>query len=174
MMRLGRLAFFLAAFAGLQGLYGAARGTWIERLVIDGATVRTAAWLIGTIDPSVGVEPVGPRLRAPGGGLNVLGGCEGVEVAFLMAAAMLAAPQSLRARLGGVLAGTAVVFALNQARVVALFYAVRSDKALFDALHGIVAPMVLVIAAAVFFVLWLRSHARAGGAGRPASPARGA
>ena len=156
---LWRLVFFLAAFAALQGLYETAKGTWVERLIIDYATVQTAAWLIDTLDPSVGVEPVGPRLRAPGGGLNILNGCEGTEAAFLMIAAMLVAPLSLRARLGGLLAGTLVVFVLNQARVVALFYAFRSDKAVFDMLHGIVAPLLLIVAAAAFFVVWLNRYA---------------
>lgn len=156
---LWRLVFFLAVFAILQGLYGAAKGTWVERMVIDHATVQTAAWFIDAVDPAVRVEPVGPRLRAPGGGINILNGCEGTEVFFLMIAAMLVAPQSLRARLTGLLAGTAVVFLLNQARVVALFYAFRSDKALFDMLHGIVAPMLLIIAAAAFFVIWLNRYA---------------
>lgn len=155
---LWRLALFLVLFASLQGLYGAAKDTWLERLVIDRVTVQTAAWLIDAVDPSVGVEPVGPRLRAPGGGINVLGGCEGTEVVFLMIAAMLVAPLSWRARLIGLLAGTAFVFVLNQARVIALFYAFRADKALFDMLHGIVAPLLLIIAAASFFVVWLQHH----------------
>lgn len=154
-----RLAFFLAVFILLQGLYGAAKGTWVERLVIDRATVQTAAWLIDKVDPSVEVAPVGPRLSAPGGGINILNGCEGTEVAFLMVAAMLVAPLSLRARLCGLLVGTLVVFVLNQARVVALFYAFRSDKALFDMLHGIVAPLLLIIATAAFFVIWLDRYA---------------
>lgn len=156
---LWRLVFFLAAFASLQGLYEAAKGSWVERLVIDHATVQTAAWLIDTVDPAVGVTPAGPRLRAPGGGINILNGCEGTEAAFLMIAAMLVAPLSLRARLGGLLAGTLVVFVLNQARVVALFYAFRSDKAVFDMLHGVVAPLLLIVAAAAFFVIWLNRYA---------------
>jgi exosortase/archaeosortase family protein len=156
---LWRLVFFLAVFATLQGLYEAAKGSWVERLVIDHATVQTAAWLIDTVDPSVGVTPAGPRLRAPGGGINILNGCEGTEAVFLMIAAMLVAPLPLRARLGGLLAGTLVVFVLNQARVVALFYAFRSDKAVFDMLHGIVGPLLLIITAAAFFVIWLNRYA---------------
>lgn len=168
---LWRLVFFLAVFATLQGLYEAAKGGWVERLVIDHATVQTAAWLIDTVDPSVGVESAGPRLRAPGGGINVLNGCEGTEAVFLMVAAMLVAPLSLRARLTGLLAGTLVVFVLNQARVVALFYAFRSDKAVFDMLHGIVAPLLLIIAASAFFVVWLNCHTATPDAAAAAQPA---
>src|SRR5258708_407813 len=73
---LWRMCIFLAVFASLQGLYETAKGGWFERLVIDDATVQTAAWLIQAFDPSVGVVPAGPSLRAPGGGLNILNGCE--------------------------------------------------------------------------------------------------
>jgi exosortase family protein XrtM len=154
-----RVVFFLALFATLQLLYGSAKGTWVERLVIDQATVQTAAWLINTLDPAIGVQASGSRLRAPGGGINVLNGCEGTDMAFLMIAAMLVAPQSWRARVAGLLVGTGLVFVLNQARVVTLFYAFRTDKVLFDTLHGIVAPLLLIIGAAAFFMIWLHRHA---------------
>lgn len=152
---LARAAIFLALFAFMQSLYSAARDTWVERLVIDQMTVKTAAWLIDTADPTIGVMPVGSRLRAPGGGINVLNGCEGIEVVFLIASAMLVAPLSWRKRLLGFLVGGLLVFALNQVRVLALFYAFRSDKALFDMLHGVVAPLLLILAVAAFFVVWL-------------------
>ncbi|RTL25772.1 MAG: exosortase/archaeosortase family protein [Burkholderiales bacterium] len=153
---LWRLALFLGVFAALQGLYGAAKGGWFEHLVIDKFTVQTAAWLIGVASPEVGVEPSGSRLKAPGGGINVLNGCEGMDVVFLLTAAMLVAPMSWRARLLGVLSGTLVVLILNQARVIALFYAFRSDRSLFDVLHGIVSPLLLIVAAAMFFIEWLQ------------------
>ncbi|MCA3130248.1 MAG: archaeosortase/exosortase family protein [Rhodocyclaceae bacterium] len=153
-----RLMLFLALFASLQGLYGAARGGWVERLFIDHATVQSAAWLIHVADPAVHVRAVGSRVVAPGGGINVLNGCEGADVVFLMIAAMFVAPLPLRARITGILAGVAVVFVLNQARVIALFYASRGDKAAFEWLHGVAGPLVLVTVSAAFFALWLGRH----------------
>ena len=61
-------------------------------------------------------------------------------------------------RLAGLAASFAVTFALNQARVVALFYAYRHDRAWFDALHGYVGPLLLIAAAGVFFSWWVRRH----------------
>jgi len=153
-----RAVIFIAIFAVLQSLYGAAKDTWVEHLVIDQVTVKSAAWMIQVFDPSTGVQPVGSRLRAPGGGINVINGCEGTDVIFLMLGAMLVAPISMKAKLLGVFFGTALVLALNQARVIALFYAYRLDRGLFDTLHGVVAPLLLIMAAAGFFVLWLHWH----------------
>ena len=156
---------FGAVFFVLQAGYGAVRDTWVERLVIDTLTVKTAAWSIRTLTPDVAVEAVGSRLKAPGGGINIINGCEGTEVLFLLYAAFASALLPWRARLTGALAGTALVFLLNQGRVLALFYAYRSDKALFDLLHGTVAPLLLIALSALFFLYWLGRY------GAPAAPA---
>jgi exosortase/archaeosortase family protein len=149
---------FGAVFVLLQAGYGALRGTWVERLAIDTLTVQSAAWLIRTLTPEVAVQAVGTRLKAPGGGINIINGCEGTEVLFLLIAAFASAQLPWRARLGGLLAGTLLVFVLNQGRILALFYAYRSDKPLFDLLHGMVAPLLLIALSALFFMVWLERY----------------
>lgn len=152
---------FGAVFVLLQAGYGALRGTWAERLAIDTLTVKTAAWSIRMLTPEVAVQAVGSRLKAPGGGINIINGCEGTEVLFLLCAAFASAALPWRARLSGVLAGTLLVFMLNQGRILALFYAYRSDKALFDLLHGTVAPLLLIALSALFFLFWLARYGAA-------------
>ena len=149
---------FGAVFFLLQTGYGALHGTWAERLLIDTLTVKMAAWSIRTVTPEVAVQAVGTRLKAPGGGINIINGCEGTEVLFLLYAAFASALLPWRAGLAGVLAGTALVFLLNQGRILALFYAYRSDKALFDLLHGTVAPLLLIALSALFFLFWLKRY----------------
>jgi len=152
---------FGAVFVLLQSGYGALRGTWVERLMIDTLTVHSAAWSIHIITPEVAVQAVGTRLKAPGGGINIINGCEGTEVLFLLIAAFASAQLPWRARLGGLLAGTLLVFVLNQGRILALFYAYRSDKPLFDLLHGTVAPLLLIALSALFFMFWLERYGAA-------------
>ena len=150
-----RLVIFIALFSGMQSGYSASKGGSVERAVIDIATVRTAAVLINLVTPQINVRAEGPRLKAAGGGLNVLNGCEGIDVAFLLIAAMLVAPLAWRWRLGGLLVGLPLVFMLNQARVLALFFAYRSDQAMFNLLHGAVAPLLLIVCVGGFFAIWL-------------------
>lgn len=152
---LWRVAAFVVLFAALQGTYTAQRGGAVERFVIDTLTVRTAAALIDGGWPAIGVVADGPRLRARGGGLNVLNGCEGVDIACLLVAAMLVTPIPWRRRALGLLAGLPLVFVLNQVRVVALFHAYRQDRDTFDLLHGGVAPLLMVLAVGLFFLLWV-------------------
>lgn len=150
-----RIALFVGLFAGLQWSYAQMSGTWLERWVIDGLTVLPAAALLGAVDPSLGVTASGPRLVAAGGGLNVLNGCEGTDIAFLLSSAMAVAPLSAARRFVGAAAGLALVFILNQARIIALFYAYREQPSSFDLLHGFVAPLTLVVACTAFFLFWL-------------------
>lgn len=157
-----RLALtLLVVFVALQIAYGAARGTWVERLVIDTLTVKPAASLIRIFSPEVAVRAEGTRLKAPGGGINILNGCEGTEVMFLLYAAFVAAAMlPWRARIAGLLVGTVFVYGLNQVRILALFYAYRSDRALFDLLHGTVAPLALIVLTTLYFLYWLDRYGR--------------
>ena len=145
---------FALVFVILQTLWGQAKDSALERLWIDTATVRTAVALINLVSPETHATAHGSRIKAPGGCLNVLNGCEGTDILFLLAAVFLAFPMPWRSRLAGLGLGVVLVFVLNEARILALFYAYRSDRALFDLLHTIVAPIVLIAAAATYFHAW--------------------
>lgn len=143
---------FLLVLAALQFAWSAARGTMVERLVIDQATVGCAVKLIHLVNPDLPVQGEGSRIVAPGGGVNILNGCEGTEVWFLLLAALATGTLSARIALLGGLAGTVLVFVLNQIRVVVLFFSYRDDHVLFDRIHGLYAPLALVLLILLFFL----------------------
>lgn len=151
-------AIFIGLFAMMQLGWSSARSTWVERLVIDQITVKPAAWLITRITPEIPVLASGPHLKAPGGGINILNGCDGMEVIFLLVAAMLIAPIPIQWRLTGAAIGSVMVYIFNQGRILALFYAYRTDRPLFDLLHGMITPILLVVVATGFYFFWLDGH----------------
>lgn len=155
-----RAVMFFAAFAVLQLGWNALHGSAVERLIVHDGTVRPAAWLVNFFTPSVQARAVDFSLRAPGGGLNILNGCEGMDALLLLICAFLVAPVSWRTRLPGLLAGIPVVFVVNQARILTLFYAYRSDHSLFEPLHGIIAPIAIVLIVSCYFYAWLAHAAR--------------
>lgn len=155
-----RATAFLAAFATLQLTWQGLRGTVVERVIVQHGIVRPAAWLVNSLTPAVNVRAGDHSLQAAGGGLNILNGCEGIEALFLLGAAFLVAPAGLRARWLGMLVGTALLFALNQARILTLFYAYRADKSVFALLHGTVMPLVTVLLVCAYFHLWLSGGKR--------------
>lgn len=153
------LLIFLAVFFALQYGWEMARDSAVERVFIDELTVRPAAWLIDQLWPVFQVHAEGHRLVAAAGRLNILNGCEGMETLFLLAAAFIAYPFAWRTRLFGLVAGTVLVFALNQARIVMLWHAFLHDRAWFGILHGTVLPVLLVAVCLVFFLVLLGREA---------------
>lgn len=160
------LVFVLVA-ATLQWAWSSARGTAAEKLVIDQLTVKSAVGLIDLLTPEVSAYAAGASIKAPGGGLNVLNGCEGTDVLILLLAALASYPLGWRARLLGLLAGGGFVFAANQLRLLALFYTYRHDRELFSQLHGLVLPLLLVAATLAFFVWLLGWNSRQAAAQAP-------
>lgn len=156
-----RAAVFVALFAALYACWEQARGTAIERWVIHDMTVRPAASLVNWLTPDVRASAVNYSVRAPGGGLNVLNGCEGLDALFLLFSAFIVAPMSWKTRLIGLSWGVPVVFAINQVRILTLFYAYRESPMLFDALHSTVAPILIVLLVGAYFYAWLSVSARA-------------
>lgn len=149
------MMIFVSVLMLMQFGWSNVRGTELERIVIDEITVKPAAWLIARITPEISIRAVGNHLVAPGGGLNILNGCDGMDVVLLLVAALLVAPVSVQWRLAGIVAGSVVIYVANQARILALFYSYRSDKPLFNLLHGTLAPVLLILIATVFFILFL-------------------
>lgn len=150
-----RFAFlFLLGFFLLHYAYSASRGSLVEHLVIDIATVKPGAAFINLVSPEADAVASGHRIVSPEGTLSILNGCEGTETMFLLIAAILAFSASWKRRIAGALAGILLVYALNQCRIVALFLAVRQDRNWFDMLHGYVAPTLIIALSALYFLWW--------------------
>lgn len=148
-----RVGIFLAAY----GLMLALLGQWsaADRLFIEILTVDPAAAILSALTPEIGVQVQGARLTAPGGGISVRNGCEGLDCYLLITSAFLVAPLSWRGKALGWLLGIGLAWLLNMARVVALFYSFRADRVWFDMIHGTLAPIVIVAVLAGFFAVWL-------------------
>ena len=155
-----RAVGFVMAFSVLQLAWQSLSGGRLEYFVIHTCTVRPAALLVNLLTPGVQASASGYVLQAPGGGLNILNGCEGLEALFLIIAAFTVAPLDWRRRLAGVAVGVLVVFGLNQARILTLFYAFRANPPLFDALHATVTPIALLVIVCCYFYAWLAHASR--------------
>jgi exosortase family protein XrtM len=150
-----RVVVFALLFVALQLSWQSLRGTVIEHWLVHDATVVPAAYFVNELTPNVQARAVEFSLRAPGGGLNILNGCEGIEALFLLVAAFAIAPFTWRSKALGLLLGVVFVFVVNQLRILALFYAYRMDRTLFAPLHEMVAPMAVIVLVAGFFYYWL-------------------
>jgi len=152
---LRQLLVFAIAFWLIQAAYESTRGTWFERTIIDDLTVRPSAAVINLLDPGIAARADGARIISRRSTLNILAGCEGSDVVFLLAAAMIAAWRGLRATVIGVAAGLLIVYVANLTRVVTIFFASVESPRRFALVHGYIAPIAVVVVAVVAFSLWL-------------------
>ncbi len=155
-----RAAGFVATFSMLQLAWQCLSGSRLEYFVIHTCTVWPAALLANVLTPDVRASASGYLLQAPGVRLDILNGCDGLEALFLVVAAFAVAPIDWRRRLRGAAWGVPVVFAVNQARILALFYAFRADPALFAALHATVTPIAVIVLICCYFYAWLALASR--------------
>jgi exosortase/archaeosortase family protein len=151
-----RLLAFALLFAAFYGAMELAWTQGLSHLMIDVATVEPAAWLARQLTGDAQIHALGSRIASPTGSINVLFGCEGTDVLMLLVSAVLVTPVPWQRRLVGILSGCVFVFIVNQARVISLFLAMRSYRNWFAPLHGLVAPLAMVVLVTAFFLFWLR------------------
>lgn len=150
------ILIFIGIFAVLSLGYQYSRGTVIETLIIDQATVKPGAALINTLQDQFTAKAEGHRIVSDKARLSVLNGCEGTEMLFLIIAAVFSFRCSARAKLIGLVGGVLLVFVLNQMRIAALFFALIHDPHWFDLIHGYVGPTLIVFVIALCYLYWTR------------------
>ena len=112
---------------------------------VTGATLRAIGEPV-TVD--------GTLVKGGVAAVNIENGCNGLEAAILLAAAVLAFPAPWRSRVLALVVGFVGIQALNLIRTTTLFLALKYRPRWFEALHSGVWQSVIVIAAVGFFLLW--------------------
>ena len=124
------------------------------------ALVRISAELITFIDPRVAVFGNILQSTTTGFALSVRSGCNGVEAAMILIAAMLAFPASWRYRLIGIVAGLFAVQLLNIVRVISLFYLGQWNMSVFDWAHSYLWPALIMLDVLIVWIIWIRALPR--------------
>jgi len=143
------VALFALTFSTLQVALVRSRAPAADWLV-----AAPAAWTLALALPSDHVAAQANKVSSARVRLNILPGCEGTELFFLLLAGVVAFPAPWRAKLLGLVLGLPLVFALNIARVALLYVTVRDAPADFELVHGYVAPTAFVVVLGVFFWCW--------------------
>ena len=145
---------FAAVFTTLQYGMLKSEGTAVERLLIDRATVSVAAAFADRVFPDDQVRANGHVLVSSRVRLNVLRGCEGTDLLFLVIAGVVAFPASWRSRLLALAGGIALAYGVNQLRILALYYTIRDARQHFELMHAYLAPTAAIVVIALFFWSW--------------------
>lgn len=152
---------FLLVFLALQYVYfGGEQSEW-RRTFIDRITLGPVVGLIDLVAPGEEVVGAEGSMVAPGIRLSLRTGCDGADAMILLVSAFAAAGLGWRRTLAGMAGGILLIYLLNQARIVALYFSFRYSREWFDLLHGVIGPVLIVAAAALYFFWCLERMAHA-------------
>ncbi len=136
---------------------------WAERLFVAPFTqglVHACAFLTDLFDPRV--EAAGAILRFDDGrgAVQVLAGCNAVEVCALLTAAIIAFPGKLKYGLIGAAAGIVALQAINLLRIISLLYLSRGSQEVFEFFHNYVWDAMIGLEGLLVFFFWTRWQSR--------------
>ena len=147
---------FLLTFAALLILFYAVMALHPvnDHVVVPftAAVARVSGKILNLLGERVSVG--GTAISSNAFTVNIENGCNGLETALLLAAAVLAFPASWRQRLAGFFLGFTAIEAVNLVRVVSLFWIGAHRPRWFGSAHTLVWQSLVVLAGVGLFVLW--------------------
>lgn len=155
---------FLLMFPAIYGVLHFGYFALPENILRQGVhyfgIVLPAATLLNVFAPNDGVFAQAGSLHSARASLEIVRGCDGAGVMFLLVAAIIASRAGMKHKLLGILTGTALIYLLNELRIIGLYFVIVHRNTWFGPLHNYFVPM-LMIACTVLFFFWWTSRARA-------------
>ena len=146
-----RFALFLVGFYALVAVQPVNDAVVLP---FTGLLVKVSAAILRAVG-----EPVvtrGTVIQSALFAVDVKNGCNGIEAALLLLAAMLAFPASAKARAAGIAAGLLAIQLVNLFRIVSLFWLGAHRRDLFDLFHAAIWQTLLILLAVGIFLAWGR------------------
>jgi exosortase H (IPTLxxWG-CTERM-specific) len=152
--------FFVLFIVILVALFAAELTPPVQSAVVlpwTEALTRISAGLITLFDSHVAA--LGKILQSTTNGfaVSIEAGCNGIEAAIILIAAMLAFPAPWKHRVIGILAGLCAVQALNILRVISLFYLGQWNMQAFEWAHLYLWQALIMLDALVVWLIWIRT-----------------
>jgi exosortase H (IPTLxxWG-CTERM-specific) len=155
------MARFALVFLGILAVLFTAQLTPpVQRVAVQPWTAAIAvasAGLIQLVDSNVVASGKVLRSTSNGFGVSIEAGCNGVEAALILVAAILAYPAPWPHRVLGIAAGLLAVQVLNIVRVVSLFYVGQWSLAAFEWSHLYLWQALIMLDVLVVWLVWIRA-----------------
>ena len=155
---------YLGLFALLAiTLFSVLATPWAERLFVQPFTqllVDICALVLAPFDSRVLAQGDILRFSDGHGEVQVLAGCNAVEVCALLIAAILAFPGRLRDGLIGAAVGVIALQLVNLLRIISLLYLSRGSESMFEFFHHYVWDAMIGLEGLLVFFFWTRWQSR--------------
>ena len=160
-----REALQIVLFLGFYGLFHTLYFGLPDEVLRDVVYYRGigvfSSELIHLIAPMEQVSAVHNHLQSPQADLEIVRGCDGAGTLFLVMAAILAFPTSIKRKLVGLALGVLLMYSLNIARISGLYFVVAYHNDWFNLIHTYLAPSLLIVIACLFFAWWAWGSSKA-------------
>ena len=121
------------------------------------ALARISAGIATLFDSHVAALGRILRNTSNGFAISIEAGCNGIEAAIVLIAAIFAFPAPWKHRAIGILAGLAAVQALNVVRVISLFYLGQWSLPVFECAHLYLWQALIMLDVLVVWLFWIRT-----------------
>ena len=121
------------------------------------ALVRISASLITLFDSHVAAFGKILQNTANGFAVSIEAGCNGIEAAIVLIAAMLAFPAPWKHRVIGIFTGLSAVQVLNIVRVISLFYLGQWNIKAFQWAHLYLWQALIMLDVLIVWLVWIRT-----------------
>ncbi|WP_347986277.1 exosortase family protein XrtM [Methylomonas sp. AM2-LC] len=116
--------------------------------------VRVCADVINLIAPQEQVSAMHNHLLSSKADLEIVNGCDGAGVIFLLISAILVFPATIYRKLSGLFFGVGLIYVINLVRIATLYFTFAYQPAWFTLVHTYLAPTLMVIMASTYFAWW--------------------
>lgn len=149
-----QLAFFLGCYGVFHYAYFTIPNEILADVVYYHGLGAVAAAAINAVAPAEAVLAVQNHVLSSRANLEIVRGCDGAGALFLVVAAVLAFPASIKQKLVGLLVSIALMYSLNLLRICSLYFVIAYRPAWFTAVHVYLAPTLIILLACLFFAWW--------------------
>lgn len=153
------LRFFILFVVILVTLFAAELTQPVQITVVlpwTEALARISAGLITLFDSHVAAFGKILQSTTNGFAISIEAGCNGIEAAIVLIAAMLAFPAPWKHRVIGILAGLSAVQVLNIVRVISLFYIGQWNMKVFEWAHLYLWQALIMLDVLIVWLVWIR------------------
>jgi exosortase H (IPTLxxWG-CTERM-specific) len=156
----GMTRFFVLFLVILVALFAAELTAPVQNALVipwTEALARISAAAVTLFDPHVTAYGRILQSTTSGFAVSIEAGCNGIEAAIVLIAAMLAFPAPWKHRAIGVVAGLFAVQVLNIVRVISLFYLGQWNMQVFEWAHLYLWQMLIMLDVLIVWLIWIRT-----------------
>ena len=124
------------------------------KIIYYHGVVTICADLINMLAPLEQVLAQQNHLLSAKADLEIVRGCDGAGVLFLVVSAIVAFPSTGRRKLIGLLLGIGLIYLINLLRISALYFIIAYQPDWFLLVHTYLAPTLMIIVGCCYFAWW--------------------